>query len=91
MFFTQFSEKLQIGQVLDCIVTSTSSDKRMAQLQIDKNKAKTNFVSDVILPRSYIARTSSSSFDTGLVAFIYTQNSLCIWINLGKHLGGCSY
>ena len=38
-------DELYIGQVMDCLVKSMSDDKRLVQLQCDKNKIRTKLVS----------------------------------------------
>lgn len=45
-FLTQFSGTHYIGQILDCLVTSTSAHKRMAQLLVEKKKFQTTLVSN---------------------------------------------
>ena len=40
------TKNLHAGQILDCVVTSTTSDKRMAQLEIDMKKCRSMLVSN---------------------------------------------
>ncbi|CAB3976612.1 RRP5 homolog [Paramuricea clavata] len=89
------TEKLHIGQVLDCVVTSTSSDKRMVQLQIDKKKCKTTLTTQKekivfsgLLPGMLVKTTVKQVNSHGVVVSFLGGFDGCIdLLHLAKHGG----
>ena len=65
-------DELYIGQVMDCLVKSMSDDKRLVQLQCDKNKIRTKLVSSSWIKR-FCYRCSNYSI---MYTFLFFEISL---------------